>query len=117
VLETHPQWVDGGWIEGDYPKTQGFTIEKGDRFVARVGFLAGAQAGDVTFSFLLRCGFEEFAFLVGEVHDAYDGVVRTWELPLDEFAGERCESYLLVDAGETSARDWAVWVEAKIVRP
>ncbi len=119
VLETHPQWVDDGWIEGTYYQTENLVIKSGDRFVARVGFLQGAQAGDVTFGVYFRpkCAVYEFPPIIGQLPDTYDGRVWDWDVPLDEFAGQSGCFVLRVNAGETSAQDWAVWVEARIVRP
>ena len=122
VLETHPQWVDYGYIEGIYKQTEEFTIEEGDRFVARVGFLKGAKAGDVTFSLYFSssdvCFYgEEFPPLVGSLSDRYDGRIQKWEIPLGELAGQQGCFALRVNAGKTSTQDWAVWAEAQIERP
>ena len=116
ILETHPAWVDGGAIWGEYEVP--FLFQSGDRFVARVGFLAGAGAGNVTFQLVWwNDDPDSYRELLGSLADSYDGVVRNWVVPLDSIAGQTGYMRLVVEAGETSAQDWAVWVEARIERP
>ena len=118
LLETHPQWVPEGYIMGLYPATENIFLQPGDRFVARVGLLKNARAGDVWFQVWFdMCSSNEFPPLVGEIHDTYDGNVLEWEIPLDEYVGWQGCFALAVRAGETAAQDWAAWVEARIERP
>lgn len=119
VLETHPQWADYGYIQGIYEAPREIVLQRGDLFVARVGFLQGAEEGDVTFRLLFSnvCDFLEFYEEVGALRDRYDKILRGWEVPLDRFAGQNGCFALRAEAGETSAQDWVVWVEAKIMRP
>jgi|GEM_PF-2483781 len=119
VLETHPQWADYGTIQGIYKATREIVLQRGDLFVARVGFLQGAEEGDVTFRLLFSnaCDFREFYEEVGPLRDRYDKILRGWEVPLNRFAGQNGCFALRVEAGETPIQDWAVWVEAKIIRP
>jgi hypothetical protein len=120
ILETHPTWTDGGQIQGAYDLRYplDISIQAGDRFVGRVGFLYGAGAGDVTFRLRFYDGDPDSPTLtLAWLDDTYDGVVRDWVVPLDEIVGSSGTFYLVVEAGETSAQDWAVWVEARIERP
>jgi len=138
VLETHPTWEDNGWITGQYP-TNNIEIEPGDRFVARVGFLEGAEAGDVTFlvwyvpaiavldaqqspTFVAYTAVRPIQpYLVAEVSDSYDRQLRRIEVDLTEMVDSVSSAYgafeLQVLANGTSRQDWAVWVEARLERP
>ncbi len=120
TLETHPSWITTGQIQGMYNLLEpaDLIIQPGDRFVARVGFLYGAGAGDVTFRLRWRSGDpDSSSVLLASLSDTYDGVVRDWEVPLDSIAGSNGYFYLVVDAGEVPDQDWAVWVYARIERP
>ena len=124
VLETHPTWVDNGLIFGMYDLPD-FIVEQGDRVVTRVGFLSGAGAGNVNFK--MRFNYGSYATGCGEFgctwepsrSDSYDGRLLTWEFQLPkEMVGQRLNSVgLTVEAGSSSAQDWAVWEVARIERP
>jgi uncharacterized OB-fold protein len=123
VLETHPEWVDNGYIYGVY-NLSGVVVEAGDRLVAEIGFISGAGAGSATFNFGVNygqypdCGefgcTETFSFF-----DNYDGQIRRWEVSLpSKMIGQKIGSISLrVDAGPTPAQDWAVWSIARLERP
>jgi hypothetical protein len=118
VLETHPQWVDNGFIRGWYAELDdmGYTIETGDRFYAKVGFLKDAAAGNVKFKVWALIGGIDIE-LIAEVTDIYDGTLRTIDVDLSPYAsGYSCTFILGVLANGSSAQDWATWVEAKIIR-
>jgi len=117
VLETHPQWVANGFIQGTFmePYYSGYVVQSGDRFVARVGLLQGASAGSANFRVMIRPEGGPNAW-IGSVFDTYDGSLKTMDISLSPWAGKRVDFILRVDAGPSSAQDWAVWVEARIVR-
>jgi hypothetical protein len=56
VQETHPQWVDNGFIYGIYLEVWdlGYKVKAGDRFSAKVGFIKNANAGNVKFHVMIR---------------------------------------------------------------
>jgi hypothetical protein len=113
VLETHPEWVNGGRIVGDF--TLPGPIKAGDRFKAKVGFLAGA-GGAVEFVVAAMGGSLGSVPVAVSVEDtATDGMLKTIDADLTPLAGGAVIR-LLVDAGESSGQDWAVWVEARIER-
>jgi hypothetical protein len=122
VLETHPQWVDGGMIWGEYKETAELDLQDGDRLALTVGTMSGAQAGDVLFRvWYADChpmdpdcfGRRE----VVEIQDDYDSQLVQRVVSLDELVGESGRFWLEVFAGESSTQDWAVWVEARVERP
>jgi len=111
VLETHPQWVADGFIQGDF--TLPAPIIQGDRFTSDVGFLAGNIVGEVDFSVLV-VDAQGHAQVAGTVHDtAPDQQRRHLGIDLSSFAGAQTIR-LRVDAGPTSAQDWAVWIAPKV---
>jgi hypothetical protein len=107
VLETHPMWVDNGFISGKYSD---ISIPGGAKLVIRVGFINNALAGNVTFK----------ASKYGEapifsVTQSYGDGVDQYEYSLSSYAGQTIDMVLNASAAGASTQDWATWVEAKIV--
>ena len=129
ALDTHPIWVDQGYIEGFYGWVPQIKLQPGDRFTARVGFREGAGAGEVDYQVTLTY-YAEFTSWEGgrlsygtkpkhitkSVHDTYDGKMRTLQITVPE-EGTLVGLTLRVFAGRTSAQDWAHWAEARLERP
>ena len=118
VLQTHPQWVNYGYIEGIYKLPE--PIQAGDRFKAKVGFLKGA-GGEVTIEVSYYWGNPDtpgsgLRSVATKIDSGSDGLLRTIDADLTSAAGVK-NIYLDVDAGPSSGQDWAVWVEAYIERP
>jgi hypothetical protein len=116
ALETHPEWIDNGFIQGTYTDIyySGYVVQSQDIFQATVGFLQGAGAGDATFRVMIRAASGNT--WIGEVTDTYDGTLKTMSISLAPWAGQTADFILEVHAGSTSAQDWATWVEAKVIR-
>ncbi|MFO8036540.1 MAG: C25 family cysteine peptidase [Anaerolineales bacterium] len=118
-FETHPRWMTDGYIYGAFRLADfGIDIQKGDRFVAKVGFLKGAAAGEVRFSLLYDVypGKSEIKTKLAEVVDRHDGKLRTINVDLSKYAGYDGILYLYADAHGSSGQDWAVWVDPHIER-
>ena len=114
VLETHPHWVDEGSITGWYGP---LTIPAGSKFVAKVGFLDGAQGTDgVEFRLAFRESSTLKETMLVNVPAKYDGNLTDIDTSLDAIAGKTGQILLIVVAAGTSNRDWAAWTEAKIIR-
>jgi hypothetical protein len=112
VLETHPEWKPQGFIQGDFRLPA--AIIPGDKFQSQVGFLAGEIVGEVDFTVLV-VDDNGNARRAGGVHDsASDKRRQLLEADLSPFAGARTLR-LRVDAGDTDAQDWAVWIGPKVV--
>jgi hypothetical protein len=107
VLETHPQWVDNGWISGKY---SGVYVPPGAKLRIKVGLINGASAGNVIFN-------------IGKLGDPatintnvfYASGVRVLESDLSAYAGQTIDFVMNVNANGSSAQDWAAWAEAKII--
>jgi len=117
ALETHPEWVDNGRVSGTFTHVfnSGYIVDSSDKFKAKVGFLKGAGAGNATFSVMIRSEDDGNKW-IGSVTDSYDEKLKTLEISLAKWAGQKADFILKVEAGSTSSQDWATWVEAKVVR-
>lgn len=116
-LETHPRWVDNGYIAGTYTElyTSGYTVQSGDRFRAVVGLLQNANAGNVTFKVMLRTTSSGNPW-IAQVADAYGDGFKTIDVDLSPYAGQKADVILQVDAGANASQDWACWLQAVIYR-
>lgn len=116
VLETHPQFVDNGFISGRFPA---YTVVQGEHFTARIGFLALTDgtcgAGSVKFQLKYREGGSES--LLGEWTETCDGTLRSIDVDLTSLKGKSVEFILAVLANGPSNQDWAVWVKPQIALP
>jgi hypothetical protein len=109
LLETHPQWVDGGMIEGRYP----LMILGGNvKFKAVGALLKGAEGSDGVI------------MSVSVLHDnRLKRVLRkrissksytNLEADLSDWKGKTVQIVLSVTTGTTSSKDWAVWVNPRL---
>jgi hypothetical protein len=115
-LETHPRWTAGGWIIGDY--NTNLSVEPGDHFYCVVGLLHGAATGSVRFWVYIReHGKPEWEILMPGVPDVYDYKLETVSVPVpSEYYGKNVDFSLRVDSVANPLQDWAVWVNARIIR-
>jgi len=107
VLETHPQWVDNGWISGKY---SGVYVPPGAKLRIKVGLINGANAGNVNFH-IGKFG----AVSTISLDCAYADGVKEMEVDLGAYAGQTIDFVLGTNALGSSAQDWAAWAEAKII--
>ncbi|RPJ55251.1 MAG: hypothetical protein EHM12_12565 [Dehalococcoidia bacterium] len=117
VLEMHPKWTTGGFISGAYTEmADTYTVQSNDHFFAKVGFLKGANAGNVNFKVMIRTTSGENVW-VADVTKVYDGTLTTINVPLSAYAGKKADFILSVEANNANAAQaWAVWVTPKITR-
>jgi hypothetical protein len=117
VLETHPQWVSGGWIIGKYPQV---TIPSGAELSVKLGFLKGSTGTD---GVIFKVQFEEFLGLkiAPKIYTmlshvaTYDGKLDSITEDLGFLEGKTGSFILYVNAGQNSGQDWAVWADAEIL--
>lgn len=126
-LHTHPASGRNGKIVGIFPE---YRVLAGDRFTAKIGFNEGATGTDgATFVFGIilegRSVDDANDFFSSEssranvlrdnyveLHRAtkrYDGTLRSVDVDLSGFSGQRVRFVLSVEAGLTSGQDWAIW--------
>jgi hypothetical protein len=113
VLETHPEWISNGIIQGIYSDV--ITIPEGASFKARVGFIEGATATDgATFIFYFWEGGLMGISVPPDPSHTYDGSLDNLEIDLSPFEGRTGQVILIVFASASSAQDWAVWINPRI---
>ena len=114
VLETHPQWVIGGYIMGTYPKQ---VIPENARLRVKIGFLHGATHTDGAIFEVKFMDEKQRITTILRHHILYDGKLDLFIEDLSPLAGKRGNFILYVGAGKLSSQDWVAWVEAKIEVP
>lgn len=120
VLETHPQWVDAGWIQGAYHDVK---IPAGATLTVKAGFLKGATGSN---GVLYSVRFKEngtstwyyfpngtTTYSAGHLK-TYDEKIWTLSWSLQDLAGKTGEFDLRVEANGNSGQDWACWQQADI---
>jgi hypothetical protein len=107
VLETHPQWIDNGWISGKY---SGVYVPPGAKLRIKIGLINGASAGNVEFHIGKLGDVATISTIV-----AYADGVKVVEADLSAYAGQTIDFVVGTNANGSSAQDWAAWAEAKIV--
>ncbi|GAA3117738.1 InlB B-repeat-containing protein [Streptomyces echinatus] len=113
-LETHPQWVNNGWIEGDF--TLPAPVVPGDRFRTTLGFMAVANppsAGEA--DFVVLAVFPNGSVLeLSRTHDrGDDGVMHPLDVDLSQAVGAT-KIRLRAEAGAKADQDWCSWVNPRI---
>lgn len=110
ALQTHPQWINNGWIQGKYHLP--WPIQQGDRFVAKVGFLKDAPLGRVRF--MLVCSTNGTGGTAWETTKPYNNslVDVSVQLPPDCVGVSYLTLRVLADG--PSSQDWAVWVNPRL---
>jgi|GEM_PF-6706334 len=116
VLETHPKWVDNGYIQGRY-EAPVYVPVSGAKLRVLVGFLEGAGAGRARVQInLIVPGSSPLRLipLLNQEISYADGVREfTVDFP-SETHGNSYEIALIALAGETSAQDWVAWARVWI---
>ena len=107
VLETHPQWIDNGWISGKY---SGVYVPPGAKLRIKIGLINGASAGNVEFHIGKLGDVATISTIV-----AYADGVKVVEADLSAYAGQTIDFVVGTNANGSSAQDWAIWAEAKII--
>jgi WD40 repeat protein len=135
VLLTHPQGKDFGVIMGVFSNIS--IPEKGGKLIIAGGFIQGAQRSDgVKFVVQFRQAGERAEAerkvrirrrpadevspvvsggILSSFDARYNGKIERIEHDLSQYAGQAGDIILAVQAGQSSAYDWAVWTEAKLV--
>jgi len=130
VLFTHPQWKKNGTIIGGFDN---ITVpEKDPKMIVGGGFNQGAAGTDgVSFSVRFietdvaasqtarRVRREDLPsgsvlHSIGSFAARYDSRIDRLEYSLANFAGKTGTFVIMVAAGNTADKDWAVWTELKI---
>jgi hypothetical protein len=112
ALETFPEAITDGLIQGTYPEIE---IKSGDRFLADIGCLADNERCDVLFQLKYTIdGGDEVNF--GRWRETYDGNITRVDMDLSALAGEKVQFILVVKANGAPREDAAFWLVPKIIR-
>ncbi len=116
VLETHPKWEAHGRISGYFPAV---TLPPNTHFRAKIGFIAlpdgSCGAGSALFRLWLKEGGNYHR--LAEWPKACNGSLQSVDVDLSAYAGKNVVLFIQVDAGASSAQDWAVWVSPIVATP
>ncbi len=113
ALVTHPQWIDGGSVAGNFPK---FTVENGMKFRATLGCRFGGSACDVRF--FLRY-YEEGVSGLKQLNQwdiKYSDTPLVVDVDLSALAGKKISIMLQVVTNGSPNQDWAQWVNPRIIK-
>jgi protein phosphatase len=118
VLLTYPH-QDLGFIQGSYIVDT--PLQPGDALAVTLGFpkLSILSDDGVTFevSFTPDNGSQVIAVFSQLVDYRDSPISQTFPLPDDIEPGQTGTFTLRVLSGDSTSRDWAVWIEARLVRP
>jgi hypothetical protein len=115
ILATFPPQVEDGVIQGLYPE---YTVQAGDRFQARIGFIARSDgacgSGDVVFLLQYREGSS--IRTLAEWSETCNGRLKGVDVDLASLVGKKVRFILAVDANGAHQDDLAIWASPRIER-
>jgi hypothetical protein len=125
-LETMPQQVPQGWMQGiwgyfysdDYGshRTAAIQLPAKLHFQARVGLASYATGSDgVTFRFGLKDLNDTVTWIASKKMTS-PGTFEKWDVNLGDYAGQKCYFIMRVDGGASTANDFAIWKEARLLQ-
>lgn len=116
VLEIHPQFVNNGNMTGLYPA---YTVVAGERFKAKIGFLAKADGTCGVGNAKFQLNYKESGVLrtLGEWTETCDGTLKDVDVDLSSIAGKNVQFALAVLANGAADQDWAVWIRPEVILP
>lgn len=109
TLVTGAKQVENGKITGTFPE---YTVQDGDHFLAKLGFLEKCGSGKVIFQFAVREG--DNTQMLGEWEKACDGTLLLPDISLSTFEGHKVRFVLSVLANGSPVDDLVVWGSARI---
>ena len=111
VLETHPRWVDNGWIRGEFYIPY---IKSGHHFLAKIGFIkpiGEPRTNGVTVKIRVNCN------IIYEEVKRYDGKLKNIDVDLSKFDKQSGTLLLEIGTNGDSTQDWLVWINPRIGFP
>jgi hypothetical protein len=111
ILETHPKWVDNGYVVGRFPP---YKVGAGDYIKGRLGFIAfddgSCGVGDADFQIYYTLGDDIGSLTkLGEWNETCDGDLTKINIGLSTIKGKTVRFYLVVSANGVSTQDWTIW--------
>jgi len=117
ILQTHPQWLSGGssingLITGLFPS---YTVVTGERFKARIGFLANCGSANVKFQ--LQYKDSGGITTLKEWSETCNGGMTDVDVDLSGLASKTVQFILQVQANSAADQASAVWINPQIAIP
>ncbi|MDZ7843387.1 MAG: NBR1-Ig-like domain-containing protein [Anaerolineales bacterium] len=118
LLETFPPAVEGGYVLGQFPR---HLVNPADKLTGRVGLLKNPGGpcgeGDVTYriDYFVE-GDSSSPTRLGEWREICDDRMKSFELALDDLAGQAVHFVLVVIANRATQENYAVWDSLTISR-
>jgi serine/threonine protein kinase len=111
MLETHPQWVDNGYIRGEFNVA---LIASGQHFLTSIGFIKpvgnpGTNGVTVKITFAGKTIYEGIK--------TYTGKLTVIDIDMSGYSGQSGKLVLEVGANGNAAQDWLCWVKPRIGFP
>lgn len=127
LLETIPQQVPQGWIQGTWgyfysleeygsPKIAALKIPAKLHFTSKVGLSRNASGSD---GVLLKFGLKDLNDTVTWIESkklTVPGDLQDWDINLSDYEGQKCYFVLRVEAGASAANDFVIWNQAKLLQ-
>jgi hypothetical protein len=118
ILQTHPKWVEDGYIVGKYPA---YRVGPGDFIKGQLGFIAfedgSCGAGNVVFEIHYTMDDDlGTRTRLGQWTESCDGKLLSIELSLVDLKGDSVHFYLVVLADGPATQDWAIWSSLGVMR-
>jgi hypothetical protein len=125
-LETIPQQVPEGWMQGTWGyfysdefgsrRTTAIKIPAKLHFVARVGLARNAIGSDgVSFKVGLK-DLNDTVTWIASKKVTTPGAFEDWDINLSDYEGQKYYLILRVEAGASPVNDFAIWNQAKLVQ-
>jgi hypothetical protein len=111
TLVTGPRHAADGRITGTFPE---YTIQNGDHFKVKLGFLENCGGGQVTFQFGIKEG--DNVQMIGNWVKSCDGTLLLPDLDLSTYQGKKVGFVLVVHADGSPVKDLVIWGSARIER-
>jgi hypothetical protein len=126
-LETIPQQIPQGWMQGTFgyfysdenfgsPEVAAIQIPAKLHFISKVGLSRFANGSDgVTFRFGLK-DLNDTINWISSKNVTTPGKFEDWNIDLTQYEGQKYYFLLRVDAGASPSNDYAIWNQAKLIQ-
>jgi len=111
TLVVHPRHTDDGEVAGTFSE---YTVQEGNRFKAKLGFLEDCGSGRVIYQLWVKQG--DSLSMLQEWEKSCTGQLLNVDVDLSSLKGKKVQFVLVVLADGSPADDLAIWGSARIVR-
>ena len=111
TLVVHPRHTDDGEIAGAFSE---YTVQEGNRFKAKLGFLEDCGDGQVVYQLWVKQG--DSLSMLAEWDKSCTGKLLNVNVDLSSLKGKKVKFVLVVLADGSPEDDLAIWGSARIIR-